>query len=151
MQIFINNEEVVCDKNFTIEEELLATSSVTLNNVYPKAWETTKDYVSNFYYPTDYSICKILDGEDLIFNGIVKGFKIIFSPKDYLYLINNYREEFNGPEWLFVALTIAFILIIVGLLVFIIVFLIRKYLRFRKSVVKEEEMLEEIVNLKIKW
>lgn len=61
MKIKINNEEVVCDKNFTVSEEMLATSSVTLNNVYPKSWEETKDYVSNFYYPKDYSICKIYD------------------------------------------------------------------------------------------
>lgn len=72
MKILINNEEVVCDKNFTINEEMLATSSVTLNNVYPKSWENTKDYVSNFYYPKDYSKCKIYDGEDLIFCGVVK-------------------------------------------------------------------------------
>lgn len=72
MQILINNEEVLCDKNFKITEELLATSSVTLNNVYPKSWETTKDYVSNFYYPKDYSICKIIDNDELIFTGVVK-------------------------------------------------------------------------------
>ena len=83
MRILINNEEVVCDKNFTITEEMLATSSVTLNNVYPKSWETTKDYVSNFYYPKDYSICKIYDGVDLIFCGVVKRTgNISLNPRD---------------------------------------------------------------------
>lgn len=83
MRILINNEEVVCDKNFTITEEMLATSSVTLNNVYPKSWEITKDYVNNFYYPKDYSICKIYDGEDLIFSGIVKRTgNISLNPRD---------------------------------------------------------------------
>ena len=79
----------------------------------------------------------IVNGIVEIFNGIVNGFKIIFSPKDYLYLINNYSDEFNGPEWLFVVFTIIFLLIIIGLIVFIITFIIRKYLRFRKSVVRE--------------
>ena len=55
MKILIDNTEVVSDKNFTIEEEMLNTSSVVLNNVYPKSWETTKDYVSSFYYPPDYA------------------------------------------------------------------------------------------------
>lgn len=83
MRILINNEEVLCDKDFTISEEMLATSSVTLNNVYPKAWETTHDYVSNFYYPKDYSICKIYDGEDLIFCGVVKRTgNISLNPRD---------------------------------------------------------------------
>ena len=65
MKILINNEEVVCSNNFTIEEEMLSTSSVILNNVYPKTWESTKDYVSNFYYPEDYSKCLIYDGEQI--------------------------------------------------------------------------------------
>lgn len=72
IQIFINNEEVVCDKELTIEEQMLATSSIILNNVYPKSWETDKDYVSRFYYPKDFSLCKIVNGDDLIFAGLVK-------------------------------------------------------------------------------
>lgn len=72
IQVFINNEEVVCDKNFTISEEILATSSTILNNCYPKSWETDKDYISKFYYPQDYSKCKILKNNELIFCGVVK-------------------------------------------------------------------------------
>lgn len=70
--IFIGNTEVVCNQQFEITEEMLATSSVTLNNVYPKSWEDTKDYVSNFYYPKDYSLCRILQDNNLIFAGVVK-------------------------------------------------------------------------------
>lgn len=72
MRILINNEEVVCANDFTIEQEMLSTPSVVLNNVYPKAWETDKDYVSRFYYPEDYSKCLIYDGEELIFAGVVE-------------------------------------------------------------------------------
>lgn len=72
IQVYINNEEVVSNKEFTIHEELLNTSSTILNNCYPKTWETTKDYVSNFYYPDDYSNCEIYNGGNLIFAGVVK-------------------------------------------------------------------------------
>lgn len=72
LQIFINDEEVVCKKEFTINEELLSTSSVILENCYPKAWENDKDYVSRFYYPEDYSKCRILRNGELIFCGVVK-------------------------------------------------------------------------------
>lgn len=73
MTIYIDNTEVVCDKDFTINEEMLNTSSVILNNVYPKSWETTKDYTSLFYHPNDYSKCTIYDDdENLLFCGIVK-------------------------------------------------------------------------------
>lgn len=65
MKILIDNEEVLCDKNFTIEEEMLNTSSVILNNVYPKAWENDKDYVSRYYFPKDYSKCKIINKNEV--------------------------------------------------------------------------------------
>ena len=73
MKILINNEEVLCDKNIVIQEEMLNTSSVILNNVFPKTWETNKDYVTNFYYPPDYSKCLIYDDNNtLIFCGVVE-------------------------------------------------------------------------------
>lgn len=72
IQILINNEEVVCDKNLEINEEMLTTSSIILDNVYPKSWELTHDYVNNFYYPKDFSMCKILQDGNLIFAGMVK-------------------------------------------------------------------------------
>lgn len=72
IQIFIDNEEVVCDKNLEINEEMLTTSSIILDNVYPKSWELTHDYTSNFYYPKDFSMCKILQDGNLIFAGMVK-------------------------------------------------------------------------------
>ncbi|MBO7080371.1 MAG: hypothetical protein J6W64_11365, partial [Bacilli bacterium] len=72
IKIFINNEEVLCDKNINIKEELLTTSSTILNNVFPKSWDTEKDYTSQFYFPLDYSKCKIYDDDELIFCGVVK-------------------------------------------------------------------------------
>lgn len=64
LKIKIDNEEVVSDKDFTIEEEMLNTPSVILNNVYPKTWEQDKDYTSRFYHPNDYSKCLITDETD---------------------------------------------------------------------------------------
>lgn len=61
MNIYINNEEVICSQKLTIKESLSNTSSVILNNVYPKSWENDKDYVSRFYMPKDYSHCVITD------------------------------------------------------------------------------------------
>lgn len=72
IQMFIGNEEVVSNKDFTITEEMLSTSSTILDNCYPKSWENDKDYVSRFYYPEDYSKCKILQDGKLIFCGVVK-------------------------------------------------------------------------------
>lgn len=62
IKMFINDEEVVSNKELTIKEEMLATPSTILNNCYPKAWENIKDYVNKFYYPKDYSRCIIAKG-----------------------------------------------------------------------------------------
>ena len=62
IKMFINDEEVVSNKELTIKEEMLTTPSTILNNCYPKSWENVKDYVSKFYYPKDYSRCIIAKG-----------------------------------------------------------------------------------------
>lgn len=69
LKILINNEEVVCDKQLEIKEEMLSTSSCILNNCYPKSWENTKDYTSQYYYPKDYSKCVIYDKNDEIYQN----------------------------------------------------------------------------------
>lgn len=72
LKMLINNEEVVCNKEFTITEEILTTSSTILNNCYPKSWENDRNYTSKFYYPKDYSKCKIYKDDVLVFCGVVK-------------------------------------------------------------------------------
>ena len=59
MKVYINNEEVLCNRNLVIKNELSKPNSVILNNVYPKSWEQDKDYVSNFYMPKDYAPVRI--------------------------------------------------------------------------------------------
>ena len=67
LKILINNEEVVCNSNIQINEEMLSTSSTILKNCYPKSWEDDKDYTSRYYYPKDYSKCKIINEETIDF------------------------------------------------------------------------------------
>lgn len=72
MRILINEEEVLCDSTLEITEEMLSTSSTILRNCYPASWEETKDYVSNYYFPEDYSKVEIYKDEDLVFCGVIK-------------------------------------------------------------------------------
>lgn len=72
VQIFIGGVEVVSNREFSIREEMLSTSSTILNNCFPKSWDDNKDYSSNFFYPKDYSGCEIYRNSILIFAGIVK-------------------------------------------------------------------------------
>lgn len=86
MQVFIDNEEVLCASKMTIQEQLKNTSSVILNNVYPLSWENDKDYVSNFYMPKDYSHCKIINENTA---------KKVYSLKNNVQFIDN-RYYRNG-------------------------------------------------------
>lgn len=71
-QFFINDEEVICDSNFEISEEFMNPSSIELTNVYPKSWKGTNKLLEDYYYPEDYSKCKVLKNGELFFIGIVK-------------------------------------------------------------------------------
>lgn len=83
----------------------------------------------------------------LVFNAIIEGVKSLFDFSSYLEILNFYKEDFSGPEWLFVALVIIILVLIVvgiGVLIF---FLVRKYIRFRKTLVEQEDLLEEVAKL----
>ena len=85
----------------------------------------------------------------LVFNAIIEGVKSLFDFSSYLEILNFYKEDFSGPEWLFVALVIIILVLIVvgiGVLIF---FLIRKYIRFRKTLVEQEDLLEEVAKLNL--
>lgn len=81
-----------------------------------------------------------------LFNGIVK----IFDFKAYLDIVNYYKNDFNMPEWLLVGLAILVMIIVLGLIVLGIYFLIRKYVRIRKTLVDQESLLEEVSTLNSK-
>ena len=86
IKILINDEEVVCSNEIEIQKEILNTSSVILNNVYPKTWEENHDYVSKFYLPLDYSICKIYVNDELVFAGVVQNSgEISLNPREPKY------------------------------------------------------------------
>ena len=89
----------------------------------------------------------VFGGIAQIFKDIWNGLVGIFDFKKYSSLIDNYAEDFNGSEWVLVVLTIAILVIVVGLIVFILVYLIRKYIRFRKTLVEQEDLLDEVGDL----
>ena len=79
--------------------------------------------------------------------SIVQGLKQMFDYKAYLRILDFYKDDFKGPEWLFVGLVIICLLIIILGIVFLIFFFIRKYIRFRKTLVEQEELLNEVAKL----
>lgn len=70
-KIYIDDIEVKCDNQFDIEEEFMNPSSIILTNVYPASW-SVDDLLNNYYFPEDYTKCKIYKDDVLCFVGIVK-------------------------------------------------------------------------------
>lgn len=83
----------------------------------------------------------------LMFKGIINGIINMFNIKEYISIINFYKDDFSMPEWILAALAIIIVIAIIGGIGFIIYFLIRKYVRFRKTIVEQESLLEEVASL----
>ena len=86
-------------------------------------------------------------GVGTIFGGIIKGFIQIFNISEYLSVIDFYKKDFTAGEWVLAIISIIVMIIILGLIIAVIVFLIKKYIKFRKTVVEQESMLQEIGEL----
>lgn len=71
----------------------------------------------------------------------------IFDFRSYLKIINFYKKDFSGPEWIFTVIAIIMMIIVIGGLAFILFLLVRKYIRFRKTLVEQEDLLEEVATL----
>ena len=82
-----------------------------------------------------------------IFSAIINAFRQMFNFRAYLKIIEFYKNDFKGPEWLFVGLFIISLLVIVLGFAFLIIMIIKKYVRFRKTLVEQEELLNEVSKL----
>ena len=92
-------------------------------------------------------LSQFFSGFQKIFMGIFEGVIEIFNFPKYLKIINDYKNDFSFPEWLLFALTILLMLAFVALVVFLISFFIKKNIRFRKTLVEQESLLDEIGDL----
>lgn len=92
-------------------------------------------------------LSQFFNGIKYIIIGIFNGFKAIFNIPGYMKIINNYKGDFSIASWLLVAIAILVMALVLGLIIFAIYFVIRKYIRIRKSLVDQESLLEEVGNL----
>ena len=82
-----------------------------------------------------------------IFNGIVDGVGKIFNFKQYIKIAKSYKGDFNVSEWVLFGISALILLVFIAMFVLLIVFIARRLLRFRKTIVEQESMLEEIGDL----
>ena len=82
-----------------------------------------------------------------IFKGIASGFIQMFNFSEYLYIIQFYKNDFKVSEWILVIIAIVVLAVLLGLIIILFWLVIRKYIRFRKTLVEQESMLNEIGEL----
>ena len=79
-------------------------------------------------------LSQFFDGFITIFKGLALGVVQMFNIPEYIKIINFYKDDFNGGEWVLVFISVMVILIIIGGIIVLLYFLIRKYLRCRTRV-----------------
>ncbi len=89
----------------------------------------------------------MIDGIWMIFSGIFRGIFQIFNVVNYFELFKSYKGGFTAIDWILAVISLFMVLAILGILVYLAVIGIRKYIRFRKSAVNNEDLLEELATL----
>ncbi|MBR5163839.1 MAG: hypothetical protein IKW79_07425, partial [Schwartzia sp.] len=92
-------------------------------------------------------ITMILQGFGEILFGIGRGIKAIFDIPAFIALFRDYAGTFSAGEWVVAILSVIIVLAVYVLIAIVIVLAIRKYIRFRHSIVSNEDLLEEIAEL----
>ncbi|NLO45887.1 MAG: hypothetical protein GX107_05205 [Clostridiales bacterium] len=82
-----------------------------------------------------------------ILKGIALGIANIFNIPKYITIFKGYASELGGGGIALAVLAIILVLAVLAGIAFLLVLLFRKYIRFRKTVVDQEELLNEVASL----
>ena len=79
--------------------------------------------------------------------GLGNGIKQILDIQSYKNVVEVYKDDLSMSEWVLVCISILSLLIVLVLIFVLIYLLIRKYLKFRKQAVQQDDLMEEIATL----
>jgi len=82
-----------------------------------------------------------------IFWGFVNGIKQLFNVPVLFNILADYKKDFNGPEWVLVVITILFMIILYAIIIALVVFAVKRYLKFRKPALDKKALMDEVANL----
>ena len=78
-----------------------------------------------------------------IFGGLWKGILNIFNIPEYYYIIQNYANDFQTSEWFLTGLAIICMIIIIGGIVVIIAFFLKKHIKSLRHITKSKKKEKE--------
>jgi len=96
-----------------------------------------EDFLSQFFVEGIWGIIK----------GIGLGIKNIFNIPKYIDVFRSWKDEFTAGTWILAILSIIVVLALLVGIIWLIVLLLKKYVRFHKTVVDQEELLNEVATL----
>ncbi len=89
----------------------------------------------------------MIEGVWKIISGFFGGLFQIFNIADYIAQLNAFKDGFKFIDWVFAILSFILVIAIWAIVIFMLVLAVRKYIRFRKSKVGNEDLLEEVAHL----
>ena len=92
-------------------------------------------------------ISVFFDGFLMIFRGLFDGIIKMFNAGEYTKVIDSYKGQFNGAEWLMVVVAVIFLLAVLALIGLLVFFIVKRFIRKAKNDLNKEELLEEIGSL----
>lgn len=87
-----------------------------------------------------------IEGLFSVAKGIIDGVVKMANFSEYRKIIDSYKGNFNGPEWLFVGIAVGSLVIIAGLIGLLLFFTIRRLFKFKRKF-NQEDLLDEIDHL----
>ena len=82
-----------------------------------------------------------------IISGIFGGIFQIFNVADYFNQFGSYKDGFSALDWILSIIAMLVVAAIWVIIIYLVVLLVRKYIRFRKTAVGSEDLLEEVAEL----
>lgn len=92
-------------------------------------------------------LAQFFTGIITIITGFGKGIAQLANIKAYTEVISRYKGDLSMPEWVMVAIAILVMVLVYGMAIFLVILLIKKYLKFRKKTIEQESLLDEIAGL----
>ena len=89
----------------------------------------------------------MINGVWKIVSGIGAGIAQIFDVGSYVDQFITYKDGFEVTDWIFAIVSIILVIAIWAIVFYLIVIWVRKYIRFRRSIVQNEQLLEELAVL----
>ena len=82
-----------------------------------------------------------------IFKGIGLGIANIFNVPEYISIFKSWSGDFTAVDWVLAILTVIATVVVLAAIVLLVVVLVKKYIRVRRTLVDQEELLNEVGNL----